>query len=90
LRRIDAHTHAGLQGMTVAVQAALADLLDNAGKLVSENQRAAQVRVADPRVPVGVQVRAANAHHLDAQQHLSRRRLAGMGNVFHSQITRTV
>jgi hypothetical protein len=76
--------------MTVAVQAALADLLDNAGEFVSENQRAAQVGIADPGVPVGVQVRTADAHHLNSQQHFSRRRLAGMGNVFHSQIARTI
>ncbi len=68
LSGIDGHASADFKRFEIPVHTPLADGLHRAGKLMTEDERALDRRVADARVLVGMQIAAANPSRGDANQ----------------------
>jgi hypothetical protein len=67
-----------------------ADLFDDAGKLVSEDERRFQDSVANASIGERVQVAAANSGGGDAQEYVAGAGFAGVGDALHPDVARTV
>jgi hypothetical protein len=82
---INRHARAGTQLSYVR-----ADLFDDAGKLVSEDERRFENGVTDASISKRMEVAAANAGGGDTQKHIAGAGLAGVGDTLDPNITRTV
>jgi hypothetical protein len=67
-----------------------ADLFDDTGKLVSEDERRFENGVTDASIGERVEVAAADAGGDDAQQHIAGAGFAGVGDTLHADVTRAV
>jgi hypothetical protein len=85
LRRVNRHARAGTQLSYVR-----ADLFDDTGKLVSEDDRRFQDSVTDASISKRVQVAAANAGGGDTQENIAGAGFAGVGDTLNPNVTRTV
>ena len=85
LRRVNRHARAGTQLSYVR-----ADLFDDTGKLVSQDERRFENGVTDASISKRVEVAAANAGGRNAQENIAGAGLAGMGDALHPDVTRTV
>ena len=85
LRRINGHVHAGVQGPHVP-----ANGFDNTRELMSENQRRFKDSGANATVEIRMEIAPADAGCRDTDQDFSRVWLAGVGDVFNADVTRTV
>jgi hypothetical protein len=72
LRRIDRHQRPRPQWLPQPIAGVVAQGFDGAGELMSGNQWAGKLGVADSRVAVGVQITAADSYRPDPQQYLAR------------------
>ncbi len=83
--------HGGINGNERAqAEFVVAALLDNTGKLMTEDQRCFENGIADASVHIGVQVAATDAGGQDADEGFAAFGFAGMWNAFEAQIARPV
>jgi hypothetical protein len=90
LRRVNRHTHACPQRLPVAIQGVGSEGFNHAREFVTEDQGRFENGVANPSILIGMQVAAADAGRSHPQQHLPRPRRPRMGDLFHTDVARTV
>ena len=82
LRRINRHSRPGCQPRL--------PLVDDPGKLVANDQRRFELRVANARIEIGVEITAANAGGRNANANLPRAESRRCRNFFNAQVTRAM
>jgi hypothetical protein len=87
---IDRDARSRRKRFEIPVFASGSNRLDDAGKFVTENKRRLDTSRSNARIVVGMQVASAHARSLYPQKHFARPGRAGMRNLLHAKVGRTV